>query len=135
MPRIWKAVMVSSLLLPTSLWAQEVFVSGDNQAAAEVRKDLERTTRFRCSPSPANVMLLVETESWSPDFFSPAVVAVEMKLISPTGQLLWSRTEPIGSRSDDATVRDLLRDLGKAVPQIREEQTAHSKSDRPSHST
>jgi hypothetical protein len=112
--------LLLSLLLSMPLWAQEVFIKGDNQAAAQARIDLERLTRYKSSRDETHALLVVDRESWSPDFLSPATVAVTMELISLRGELLWSRTEPIGSRSEEVVVRDPLKDLAKANPRLGE---------------
>jgi hypothetical protein len=100
------------------LLGQEVFVSGDNQAATQVRTNFEKNTHYRLSSEASNPILLVNELSWSPDFVSPVTVAIEMKLISSRGELLWSKTEPIGSRQKDAVIQDLLKDLAQAKPSL-----------------
>lgn len=123
MRKICIAVLFSSLLLPMSLWGQEVFIRGKNQAATQARIDLEKVTRYKSSLDATNAVLIVDEESWSPDFLSPATVAVTMKLISPRGELLWSKTEPVGSRPEKEVVQDLFKDLAKANPRTRAEAT------------
>jgi hypothetical protein len=112
--------LLLSLLPSVPLLAQEVFIKGDNQAATQVRTDLEKLTRYKSSLDASHALLLVERESWSPDFLSPATVAITMKLISMRGELLWSKTEPVGSRPENAVVQDLLKDLAKANPRLEE---------------
>lgn len=120
MCKICIAFLLSNVLLSMPLWAQEVFIKGDNHAAAQARIDLEKSTHYKSSLDAAHPILLVDQESWSPDFLSPATVAVTMKLISPRGELLWSKTEPIGSRPEKVVVQDLLQELARAKPRIRE---------------
>jgi hypothetical protein len=114
MRKICIALLLSNLLLAMPLWAQEVFVKGNNQAAAQARLDLEKFTSYKITPHPPPLMLEVRQESWSPDFVSPVSTAVTMQLLSPRGELLWTKTEPIGSRSEESVVQDLLKDLAKA---------------------
>jgi hypothetical protein len=121
MRKICFAFLLSTLLLPMSLWAQEVFIRGKNQAATQARIDLEKLTRYKSSLDATHAVLIVDEESWSPDFLSPATVAVTMKLISPTGELLWSKTESVGSRPQKEVVQGLLKDLAKANPPTRAE--------------
>ena len=106
--------LLFSLLLTIPLWGQEVFVKGDNQAAMQVRTDFEKYTHYRLSGDAINSTILVNEISWSPDFLSPATVAIQMELISSRGALLWSKTEPIGSRPTEAVSQDLLKDLAQA---------------------
>jgi len=110
--------LLFSLLLAILLWGQEVFVRGDNQAAMQVRTDFEKYTHYRLSGEAINSTLLVNELSWSPDFLSPATVAIEMELISSRGDLLWSKTEPVSSRPKDAVIQDLLKDLALAKPSL-----------------
>ena len=110
--------LLFSLLLSIPLWGQEVFVRGDNQAAMQVRTDFEKYTHYRLSGEAINSTLLVNELSWSPDFLSPATVAIEMELISSRGDLLWSKTEPVSSRPKDAVIQDLLKDLALAKPSL-----------------
>ena len=112
------AFLLLSLLLAIPLWGQEVFVSGDNQAAMQVRTDFEKDTHYRLSDDATNASLLVSEISWSPDFLSPATVAIQMELISSRGDLLWSKTEPVSSRPKDAVIQDLLKDLALAKPSL-----------------
>ena len=112
------AFLLFSLLLSIPLWGQEVFVRGDNQAATQVRTDFEKYTHYRLSDDAINASLLVSEISWSPDFLSPAAVAIQMELISSRGDLLWSRTEPVSSRPKDAVIQDLLKDLALAKPSL-----------------
>jgi len=110
--------LLFSLLLSIPLWGQEVFVRGDNQAAMQVRTDFEKYTHYRLSGDAINSTLLVNELSWSPDFLSPATVAIEMELISSRGDLLWSKTEPVSSRPKEAVIQDLLKDLALAKPSL-----------------
>jgi hypothetical protein len=112
------AFLLFSLLLTIPLCGQEVFVSGDNQAAMQVRTDFEKCTHYRLSDDATNASLLVSEISWSPDFLSPATVAIQMELISSRGDLLWSKTEPIGSRTKETVSQDLLNDLAQAKPSL-----------------
>ena len=118
MGRIRVVLLLLSLLWALPLGAQEVFIRGENQAATQARMELEKLTRYKSSLDTTHAMLVVERESWSPDFLSPATVAVTMKLISMSGELLWSKTEPLGSRSEELVVQDLLKDLAKAKPRL-----------------
>jgi len=112
------AFLLFSLLWAIPLWGQEVFVRGDNQAATQVRTDLEKYTHYRLAGDAINSTLLVNEISWSPDFLSPATVAIQMELISSRGDLLWSKTEPIGSRPKEAVIQDLLTDLAQNKPSL-----------------
>jgi hypothetical protein len=118
MHKLCSAILLSSLLLPIPLWGQEVFVSGDNQAAVQARTDFEKYIHYRLSGDASNAILLVNEISWSPDFLSPATVAIQMELISSRGNLLWSATVPVGSRPKGAVVQDLLKDLAQANPSL-----------------
>jgi hypothetical protein len=40
------------------------------------------------------------------------------ELISSRGDLLWSKTEPIGSRPKEAVIQDLLKDLAQDKPSL-----------------
>ncbi len=110
--------LLFSLLLSIPLWGQEVFVRGDNQAAMQVRTDFEKYTHYRLAGDAINSILLVKEISWSPDFLSPATVAIQMELISSWGDLLWSKTEPVSSRPKEAMIQDLLKDLALAKPRL-----------------
>ena len=110
--------LLFSLLLSIPLWGQEVFVRGDNQAAMQVRTDFEKYTHYRLSDDASNASLLVSEISWSPDFLSHATVAIQMELISSRGDILWSKTEPIGSRPKETVSQDLLKDLAQAKPSL-----------------
>ena len=98
--------LLSSLLLAIPLCGQEVFVSGNNQSATQAKADFEKYTHYRLSGDASNATLLVNEISWSPDFLSPARVAIGMELISSRGDLLWSKTEPMGSRPKAAVIQD-----------------------------
>jgi len=112
------ALLFSGLLLATPLWGEEVFVSGANQAAMQAKADLEKYTHYRLSDDHINATLAVNELSWSPDFLSPATTAIQMDLISSRGELLWSKTEPVGSRQKDAVIEGLLKDLAQAKPNL-----------------
>jgi hypothetical protein len=56
--------------------------------------------------------------SWGPDFLSPATAAISTELISSRGDLLWSKTEPIGSRPKEAVIQDLPKDLAQDKPSL-----------------
>ena len=114
------AILLSSLLFSIPLWGQEVFIGGNNQAAMQARTDFEKYTHYRLSSDASNSTLLVNEISWSPDFLSPTTVAIRMELISSRGSLLWSKTEPIGSRPKEAVIQDLLKDLAEAKPPLAE---------------
>jgi hypothetical protein len=126
--RIYIAILLSSLFLGVPLAAQEVSVPGDSPAAQQARSDLAKYTRYKSGSEIEHATLFVTQESWSPDFLSPATTAVTMKLISAKGRLLWSKTVPIGSRSEQAVVQDLLKDLAKANPRLSEEAKAPAES-------
>ena len=72
----------------------------------------------RSQPDAIDSTLLVNEISWSPDFLSPATVAMSTELISSRGDLLWSKTEPIGSRPKEAVIQDLLTDLAQDKPSL-----------------
>ena len=110
--------LLFSLLLSIPLWGQRVFVRGDNQAAMQVRTAFEKYTHYRLAGDAINSTLLVNEISWSPDFLSPATVAIQMELISSRGDLLWSKTEPVSSRPKEAVIQDLLKDLALAKPSL-----------------
>ena len=110
--------LLFSLLLSIPLWGQRVFVRGDNQAAMQVRTDFEKYTHYRLAGDAINSTLLVNEISWSPDFLSPATVAIEMELISSRGDLLWSKTEPFSSRPKEAVIQDLVKDLARDKPSL-----------------
>ena len=112
------AFLLLTLLMSIPLWGQEVFVSGDNPAAMQVRTDFEKDTHYRLSGDASNAILLVNEISWSPDFLSHATVAIQMELISSRGDLLWSKTEPVSSRLKEAVIQDLLKDLALAKPSL-----------------
>ena len=112
------AILLSCLLLSIPLRGQEVFIRDNNQAAVQARTSLEKFTRYKLSGDATHFTLLVEEQSWSPDLLSPATVAISMKLISPRGELLWGKTEPIGARSKEATIQDLLKELAEAKPNL-----------------
>jgi hypothetical protein len=84
----------------------------------QVRTDFEKYTHYRLSGDAINSTLLVNEISWSPDFLSPATVAIQMELISSRGDLLWSKTEPVSSRPKEAVIQDLLKDLALAKPSL-----------------
>jgi hypothetical protein len=110
--------LLFSLLLSIPLWGQEVFVRGDNQVAMQVRTDFEKYTHYRLAGDSINSALLVNEISWSPDFLSPATVAIQMELISSRGDLLWSKTAPVSSRPKEAVIQDLLKDLARDKPSL-----------------
>lgn len=76
------------------LWAQEVFIKGENQAAAQARLDLEKLTRYKSSLDATHALLVVDRESCSRGFLSRATVAVTMKLISLRGSCCGARPNP-----------------------------------------
>jgi hypothetical protein len=112
--KIHTGLLLSALLFSVPAWAQEIFVQGNSQAATQARNDLAKSTRFRASFDASHTILVVNRESWSEDFLSPVSVAISMKLISPKGELLWSKTEPVGSRSEAEVVQNLLQELANA---------------------
>lgn len=117
MHKISVALLFSCLLLSIPLRGQEVFIRDNNQAAVQAKTSLEKFTRYKLSGDATHLILLVEEQSWSPDMLNPATVAISMKLISPR-ELLWGKTEPIGTRSKETTIQDLLKELGEAKPNL-----------------
>jgi hypothetical protein len=130
--RIYIAILIASFFLAVPLSAQEVFVPGDNQAAQQTRSDLAKYTRYKSGSDIEHGTLFVTEISWSPDFLSPATKAVSMKLLSRKGRLLWEKTEPIGSRSEQAVVQDLLKELAKANPRLSEDEKTTAEGARQS---
>jgi hypothetical protein len=117
MQRIWVLLLLSGLIsIPAA--AQNVFVKGNGQAAMAARANLNKYTHYKLGNNANHTILEVRQEIWSQTLLSPPTTAISMKLFSAKGSLLWSKTESIGSRSDDAVVQDLLKDLAKAKPQI-----------------
>jgi len=118
MGKIWVGFILLSLLsIPA--YSQSVFVKGNGQAAMLAKADLKKDTRYRLGKSEDRTILEVRQETWSRTLLSPPTTAVSMKLMSAKGNLLWSKTEPVGSRSAQAVVQELLKDLAKAKPRIR----------------
>jgi hypothetical protein len=117
MVRIWVGLILISLL-SISAYGQSVFVKGGGQAAALTKADLRKDTSYKPGNSEDRTILEVRQETWSETLTSPPTTAISMKLLSAKGRLLWSKTEPVGSRSTDAVVQKLLKDLAKARPKI-----------------
>lgn len=118
MGRIWVGFILLSLLsIPA--YSQSVFVKGNGQAAMLAKADLKRDTRYRLGKSEDRTILEVRQETWSKTLMSPETTAISMKLMTSKGRLLWSKTEPMGSRSARAVVQDLMKDLAKARPKVR----------------
>lgn len=118
MGRICVVFMFLSLVAIPA-YAQRVYVKGSGHAATAARANLEKDTSYKLSRDVDHIVLLVKQETWSQNFLSPATTAISMKLMSANGRLLWSKTEPIGSRSAESVVEGLLRDLSKAKPKER----------------
>ena len=117
MVRIWVGLILLTLLsIPA--YGQSVFVKGSGQAAALTKADLRKDTSYKPGNSEDRTILEVRQETWSKTLLSPPTTAISMKLLSAKGRLLWSKTEPVGSRSTDTVVRELLKDLAKARPKI-----------------
>jgi hypothetical protein len=117
MVRIWVGLILFSLLsIPA--YGQSVFVKGSGRAAALTKAHLRKDTHYKPGNSEDRTILEVRQETWSETLTSPPTTAISMKLLSAKGRLLWSKTEPVGSRSTDAVVQDLLKDLGKVRPKI-----------------
>jgi hypothetical protein len=107
-----------SMLAAVPLAGQVVCVKGNSPSAVRAKADFEKYTHYRLDENTNNTVLVVNEISWSPDFVSPATTAIQMRLISSRGALLWSKTEPVGSRSKDALIQDMLKDLAQAKPSL-----------------
>ena len=118
MGRIWALVLLLGLI-SAPVFAQNVYIKGDSQAAKQAKALLEKYTTYKLSDHAAHPVLVVDQIGWSPDFESPATTAVKRTLTSPRGKILWRKTEPVGSRPAEAVIQDLLKDLAKAQPPIR----------------
>jgi hypothetical protein len=115
MGRIWALLLLPGLItIPAA--GQSIFVKGRGQAAMAARAGLSKYTRYKLSDNADHTILEVRQETWSRTFLSPPTTAISMKLMSAKGRLLWSKTEPVGSRPDNAVVQDLLKDLARAKP-------------------
>ena len=118
MGRIWVGFILLSLLsIPA--YSQSVFVKGTGQAVMLAKAGLKKDTSYKLANNEDQTILEVQQETWSREFMSRPTTAITMRLLSAKGRLLWSKTEPVGSRSADAVVQDLLKDLAKAKPKIR----------------
>lgn len=117
MGKTWVVLMLFSLA-SVPVFAQSVFVKGDSHSAALARADLGKETNYKLTNNAEHTTLVVEQESWSQTFLSPPTTAISMKLMSAKGRLLWSKTEPVGSRSTESVVQGLLKDLAKAKPKL-----------------
>lgn len=112
MSRIWVSLLLSGLIaIPAA--GQSVFVKGSGQIAKAAKVSLIKYTHYKLSKNADHTILEVRQETWSRTFLGPRTTAISMKLISAKGKLLWSRTEPLGSRSDSIVVEDLLKELAK----------------------
>ena len=113
MSRIWVSLLLSALIaIPAA--GQSVFVTGSGQGSRAAKDSLSKYTHYKLSKYADHTILEVRQETWSRTLMGPRTTAISMKLISAKGRLLWSKTEPVGSRSDSAVVWDLLKDLAKA---------------------
>jgi hypothetical protein len=100
-------------LIAIPVAGQSVFVKGSGQAAMAAKADLTKYTHYELSNSADHTVLEVRQETWSRTFLSQRTTAISMKLFTAKGRLVWSKTEPVGSRSESAVVQDLLKDLAK----------------------
>lgn len=117
MGRIWVGFILLSLVsIPA--YSQSVFVKGKGQAAALTKADLRKDTSFMLGNSKDRTILEVRQETWSRTLTSPPTTAISMTLLTAKGRLLWSKTEPVGTRTPDAVVQDMLKELAKARPRI-----------------
>ena len=117
MIRIWVGLILLSLLsIPA--YGQSVFVKGSGQAAALAKADLRKDIRYKPGNSEERTILEVRQETWSETFMSQPTTAISMTLLTAKGRPLWSKTEPVGSRSADTVVQDMLKELAKAKPKI-----------------
>ena len=117
MGRIWVLLFLSCLIsIPAA--GQNVFVKGKGQAAIAAKANLNKLTHYKLSNNADHTILEVRQETWSKTLLSPPTTAISMKLFSAKGRLLWSKTEPVGSHSEDAVVQDLLKALAKARAKI-----------------
>ena len=117
MGRIWILLLLSCLIsIPAA--GQNVYIKGNNQAAIAAKAGLRKYTGYNLTNNAGHTILEVRQETWSQTLLSPPTTAVNMKLFSGKGRLLWSRTEPVGSRTEGAVVQELLKDLAKARPKI-----------------
>jgi hypothetical protein len=113
MSRIWVSLLVSALIaIPAA--GQSVFVKCSGQSVRAAKDSLSKYTHYKLSKNADHTILEVRQETWSRTFLGPRTTAIIMKLVSAKGRLLWSRTEPVGSRSDSTVVQDLLKHLAKA---------------------
>ena len=109
-------ILLSLLSIPA--YSQNVFVKGKDNAAMLAKADLSKDTTYRPSNNKDRAILEVREETWSQTFLSKPTTAISMKLLTAKGRLLWSKTEPVGSKTDGQVVQDLLKDLAKAKPKI-----------------
>ncbi|MEJ2007624.1 MAG: hypothetical protein P8Z30_05595 [Acidobacteriota bacterium] len=117
MGRIWIGFVLLSLLsIPA--YSQSVFVKGNNQAAKLAKADLRKDTGYKLGNNKDRTILEVRQETWSQTLQSQPTTAISMTLLTSKGRLLWSKTEPVGSRSAEAVIQDLLKQLAKAKPKI-----------------
>lgn len=118
MGRVWIGFILLSLVsIPA--YSQSVFIKGSGQAAMLAKADIKKDTSYKLSKSADQTILDVRQETWSQTFMSSPTTAISMKLLSAKGRLLWSKTEPVGSRTTEEIVQDLLKQLAKAKPKIR----------------
>lgn len=117
MGRIW-VVMMFLGLLSIPAYSQTVFVKGESPAATAAKASLSKYTPYKLSNDADHTILEVRQESWSRTFEGLPTTAISMTLLTSRGRLLWSKTEPVGTRSTDAVVQELLKELAKAKPKI-----------------
>jgi len=117
MVRIWVGIILLSLLsIPA--YGKSIFVKGSGQAAALAKADLRKDTSYKPGNSEDRTILEVRQETWSETFMSRPTTAISMTLLTAKGRLLWSKTEPVGSRSAEAVVQDMLKELAKDKPKV-----------------
>ena len=109
-------VLLSLISIPT--YAQSISVKGKSPAAELAKTQLAKDTRYKLSEEADHATLVVRQESWSTEMMNPATTAIHMELVSGRGKILWSKTEPVGQRTTEAVVQDMLKELAKAKPKI-----------------
>jgi hypothetical protein len=113
MSRKWFLLLLPVLIsIPAA--GQSVFVKGSGPAAAAAKVNLGKYTGYKLSDNADHTTLVVRQETWSETFLDQPTTAISMKLFSARGRLLWSKTEPVGSRSESTVVQNLLKDLAKS---------------------
>jgi hypothetical protein len=113
MGKIWVLLLVAGLFAVPAA-GQNIFVKGNGQAATAAKAGIRQYTYYNLSDSAHNLILEVRQETWSRTFLGPRTTAISMKLMSGKGRLLWSKIEPVGSRSEGVVVQDLLKDLARS---------------------